>query len=69
MKELAMKMGFWSEVWYLLLLLNETTFITILGMFIHKHLTYSLELSLDSFTTFTATERQLKGKFEGIYLR
>ena len=29
-------------------------------MFIHKHLTYSLELTLDSFTTFTVAERQWK---------
>ena len=27
-------------------------------MFIHKHLTYSLELTLDSLTTFTVAERQ-----------
>ena len=39
---------------YLLLLLNKTTFIIIYCMFIDKHLTHSLELTSDSFTTFTA---------------
>ena len=29
-------------------------------MFIHKHLTYSLELTLEFFTTFTFAERQWK---------
>ena len=44
---------------YLLLLLNKTTFRIISCMFIDKHLTHSLELTSDSFTTFTAAERQL----------
>ena len=68
--KLAMKMGFFiRNLRYILLLLNKTTLIIILGMFVHKHLTCSLELSSDSFTTFTAAERQLKGKFEGLYSR
>ena len=32
---------------YLLLLLNKTTFRIMSGMFIHKHLSYSLEVTLD----------------------
>ena len=42
------------------MLLNKTTFIIISFMFIDQHLTYSLEPSSGSFSTFTAAERQWK---------
>ena len=48
---------FITSLRYLLLLLNKTTCRIIYCMF--KHLTHSLELTSDSFTTFTAAERQL----------
>ena len=50
--KLAVTMFFVRSLRYVLLL-NKTTFRILSCMFIHKHLTYSLEQTLDSFTTFS----------------
>ena len=56
--KLAVIMFFVRNLRYLLLLLNKTTFRIMSCRFIHKHFTYSLGQSLDSFTTLTVAERQ-----------
>ena len=56
--KLAVTIFFVRSFRYLMLLLYKTTFRIFSCMFIHKHLTYSLEWTLDSFTTFTVAERQ-----------
>ena len=56
--KLAVIMFFVRSLRYLLLLLNKTTFRIMSCMFSYKHLTYSLELTSDTFTTFTVVERQ-----------
>ena len=58
--KLAVIMFFVRSWRYLLLLLNKITFRIMSCMFIHKHLTYSLERTLDSFTTFKVAERLWK---------